>query len=59
MALPRLNTSAMHDVLKRILARKQEEVAERRARVPQRELEARAGQDLETTDWYFSMKPAN
>jgi len=42
MALPRLNTSAMHDVLKRILARKQEEVAERRARVPQRELEARA-----------------
>ena len=32
----------MHDVLKRILARKQEEVAERRARVPQRELEARA-----------------
>ncbi len=42
MALPRLNTSAMHDVLKRILARKQEEVAERRARVPQRELETRA-----------------
>ena len=31
----------MHDVLKRILARKQEEVAERRARVPLAELEAR------------------
>ena len=31
----------MHDVLKRILARKQEEVAERRARVPLAELQAR------------------
>lgn len=32
----------MHDVLKRILARKQEEVAERRARVSQFELKTRA-----------------
>ena len=31
----------MHDVLKRILARKQEEVAERRARVSLFELKAR------------------
>ena len=31
----------MHDVLKRILARKQEEVAERSARVPLAELQAR------------------
>jgi len=32
----------MHDVLKRILARKQEEVADRRARIPLSELKARA-----------------
>jgi indole-3-glycerol phosphate synthase len=38
----------MHDVLKRILARKQEEVAERRARVPLAELQARIAEAAPT-----------
>ena len=36
-----MHDHALNDVLKRILARKQEEVAERRARMPLAELQAR------------------